>query len=121
MAFELSGKLIEKYNEQQVTDKFKKREFVIEKNEAGFVDHVKFQLVQDKTGLIEPFALGDEIKVSFNIRGNKWNDNYFVNLQAWRLEKVGQQETAPPQTGDQSPLPKEEDLPAMDDTDDLPF
>jgi len=28
--------------------------------------------------------------VSFNLRGNEWNGKYFTNLQAWRLESMGQ-------------------------------
>ena len=41
MAFEITGKLIEKYNEVQVSDTFKKREFVIEKQENNFTDFIK--------------------------------------------------------------------------------
>ncbi len=129
MNFEISGKIIEIYDEVQISDRFKKREFVIEKNESGFTDQVKFQLVQDKTPLITNFSKGDEVSVSFNIRGNKWKDTYFVNLQAWRIQPAGQggnmpphhQSTAPPPPAEQDdPGPGEEPPPAGED-DDLPF
>lgn len=126
MSFELSGKVIEKYNTVQVSDRFKKREFVIEKTESNggmeFTDHVKFQLTQDRCNLIDNIELNDEVKVNFNIRGNKWERdgkvNYFTNLDAWRIEKV---QANQPDSND-APPPSLDDLPsASDEPDDLPF
>lgn len=131
MAFELTGKLIEKFDTQQVSEKFKKREFVIEKedNNGGmvFVDTIKFQLTQDRCNLLDPFSLHDDIKISFNIKGNKWErdgkTNYFTNLDAWRIEAGGATEA--PQTqgaGEATEFPTKEPFAAADsDTDDLPF
>jgi hypothetical protein len=53
---------------------------------------VKFQSVQDKTTIIDKVNIGDEIKVSFNIKGSKWEKegkvNYITNLDAWRIEQI---------------------------------
>ena len=118
MNFELTGKLIEKFDEVQISDKFKKRDFVVEKTENNFTEQIKFQSVQDKTSLVESFNIGDEIKVHFNIKGNKWKDNYFVNLQAWRIE--GSAGDTPMQ--DTPPTFTEEDMPPPPaEADDLPF
>lgn len=120
MSYELTGKILEIFPEQQVTEKFKKREFVIETENNGFTDQVKMQLIQDKTPIIEAFATSDEVKVSFNIRGNKWKDNYFVNLQAWRIEKLSESTGNTP--ADMPPAPGIDDLPPLpDEGDDLPF
>lgn len=120
MNYELTGTLIEIFEEKQVTERFKKREFVIETVENNFTDVIKFQLVQDKTNLIDGFQKGDKVKVAFNIRGNKWKDNYFVNLQAWKLEKQGNVQASAPSG---APPPTEQDLPPLPDEgeDDLPF
>ena len=124
MSFEISGKLIEKYNTIQVSDRFKKREFVIERTESNggmdFTDHIKFQLIQDRCNLVEDFNVMDEIKVNFNIRGNKWERdgkvNYFTNLDAWRIEKVQND------MGSMPPPPSMGDVPPpSDEPDDLPF
>ena len=96
MAFEITGKVIEIYPVIQVSDKFRKREFVIEKKEAGgaavFVDYLKFQLLQDKCDLINESFLHEEIRIFFNLKGNKWERdgkiNYFTNLDAWKVEKI---------------------------------
>lgn len=126
MSFEITGKVIEVYNTIQVNDRFKKREFVIERTESNggmeFTDHIKFQLTQDRCNLVENVGLMDEVKVNFNIRGNKWERdgkvNYFTNLDAWRIEKV-----QPNQAGDNmAPPPSLDDIPPIsDEPDDLPF
>jgi hypothetical protein len=127
MAFEITGKVIEIAPVNQVSDKFKKREFVIEKKEAGgsavFIDYIKFQLVQDKCDLINESFMNEEVRIMFNIKGNKWERdgkvNYFTNLDAWKVERVQQggnntQGGIPPQAA--------EDIPAdVNDLDDLPF
>jgi len=126
MAFEITGKIIDISPVNQVSDKFKKREFVIEKKETGgaavFIDYIKFQLVQDKCDLINESLLNEEVKIWFNLKGNKWERdgkiNYFTNLDAWKVEKVSQQGR------DQNVTThtKLEDIPPeIDDLSDLPF
>jgi single-strand DNA-binding protein len=96
MQFELEGTLVEKFETQRVSEKFQKREFVVEQreNRSGydFQELIKFQLVQDKCDLINDFELGQNVSVSFNIRGRKWEKegkvNYFTNLEAWRISSA---------------------------------
>jgi hypothetical protein len=126
MAFEITGKVIEIYPMVQVSDKFRKREFVIEKKEAGgtavFIDFLKFQLVQDKCDLINESFLQEEIKIWFNLKGNKWERdgkiNYFTNLDAWKIEKVSA--TGGAQNNFQN-KPLEDIPPENDELSDLPF
>ena len=122
MNFEINGKVIVKDDTQQISDRFKKREFVIEvENERNseWNDFIKFQLTQDRCDLLEPISLNEEIKVSFNIRGRKWEKdgkvNYFSNLEAWRIEKV-QSEAVP-----EMPEFTADDIPPAPEEDDLPF
>jgi hypothetical protein len=96
MSYELTGKLLEKFETIQRTETFKIREFVVEKSEEingkTITNFIKFQSVQDKTAIIDRINVGDEIKVHFNIRGSKWNKDgrvsYFNNLDAWRIEQI---------------------------------
>jgi hypothetical protein len=133
MSFEITGQLFEKFETQKVSDRFQKREFVllVEENNAGriFTDHIKFQLIQDKCDLIDPFNTNDEIKVSFNLKGNKWEKNgqisYFTNLDAWRVESGTAQSSGGSDSSSETPFPMEEPVSnapdATPDTDDLPF
>ena len=96
MSYDITGKLVAKFDTVQRTETFKTREFAIEKSEdiGGRIitNFVKFQCTQDRTTMLDRFNIGDDIKVQFNIKGTKWNkngvDNYITNLDAWRIETV---------------------------------
>ncbi|MBC6989729.1 MULTISPECIES: DUF3127 domain-containing protein [Hymenobacter] len=142
MAYEATGRLHEIFDEQQVSEKFRKREFVLEVVEGQYPEHIKFQLVQDKTALIDSYKVGDEVKVTFNLRGRGFNKNgqmlYFTNLEAWKLEAASgggassgggsysNQQAAPaprqPQANQNPNLRAQPAAPiASDDDNDLPF
>ncbi len=132
MNFEIQGTLIVKNDTQVISDRFKKREFVIEKKESSpngfeFVDTIKFQLTQDKCNLLDSYELGNDINVAFNIRGNKWEKNgqtsYFVNLDAWKIEAASAAGASAPQASSSStpPPPPAGDAPAEEEFGDLPF
>lgn len=117
MVFELSGKIIEKFDTQQMNEKFQKRDFVLEvtTNYSGnqFSDFIKFQLVQDKCSILDLLKNNDYVKVSFNIKGRKWekdgNINYFNTLDAWRIEKIEDYNLKP--FDDNMVVPDESDAP----------
>jgi hypothetical protein len=125
MAFEVTGKIIDILPVNKVNDKFRKREFVIEKKETGassvFVDYIKFQLTQDKCDLINESFMNEEVKVSFNLRGTKWEKEgrtgYFTNLDVWKIERTtssGRDQEIPPHASF-------EEIPPENDASDLPF
>jgi hypothetical protein len=135
MNFEINGRLADKFETQVISDRFQKREFVLEIKSTGangfeFVDFVKFQTTQDKCSLLDQFSIDDMVKVSFNLRGRKWEKegqiSYFTNLEAWRIEKMesessGSSDDSLSSTPDQdAPFPNEP--PEVDPgIDDLPF
>lgn len=122
MSFEVEGKLIKKYDTENKTGTFQAREFVIEVMSGNYPQFVKFQLVQDRCSLIDPFEEGEDIKVHFDLRGREWQGKYFTNLNAWRLEKVSAQATsAPPADTGDGFFPSEGDEPTSAADDDLPF
>ena len=98
MNLELIGKLHRKYDAQTVSEKFTKREFVVELadeiNGSTFYNYAAMQLINAKCAMLDQFKEGDMVKVSFNIKGKLWIDKkdgkekerYFSNLDAWRIE-----------------------------------
>ena len=119
-SFEIKGKVLVIDDTVTISEKFKKRDFVIEvENERNseWNDFIKFQLTQDRVDLIEPIKLGQEINVSFNIKDRKWEKdgkvNYFSNLEAWRISAVVQedyfqgnnQQESTPEPPEESDLP----------------
>lgn len=104
MSFEINGRLAEKFETQKVSDRFQKREFVLEIKSTGatgyeFVDFIKFQSTQDKCSLLDQVNIDDSVKVSFNLKGRKWEKDgqvsYFTNLEAWRIEKLSNESGEP--------------------------
>lgn len=97
---ETTGILKAKSDTEKVSDKFQKREFVLT-TEAGtpYPQHVSFQLTQDKCAILDQHAVGAELKVHFNLRGREWSGpqgvKYFNTLEAWKIEVVGAQTSAP--------------------------
>ena len=120
MAFQVDGKLHKIFDTEQKSEKFRAREFVIEVDDGKYPQMIKFQLTQDKCELIDDHNEGDGLTVHFNLRGREWNDRYFTNLDAWRIESAdGAQPAAP--TGN-----PEADYPELTSTrddfkDDIPF
>ena len=104
MSFELEGKLIEKFDTVVVSDKFQKREFVLEteENNGGnvYTQNIKFQLVQNKCSELDASNVGEVVRVHFNLQGRKWEKDgkvsFFNSLGAWRIEKVDSE--TPPQS-----------------------
>lgn len=98
MQLEVTGKLIQKYDTVQVSEKFKKREFVMELSEdingQTYTNYGKFQAVQTRCEALDRFNVGDTIKVSFNIKGQSYVDKkdgstkYISNLDSWKIELV---------------------------------
>ena len=96
MSYELTGKLVAKFDTVQRTESFKTREFAVEKSDEikgkTILNYVKFQCVQDKTSMVDSVNIGDNVKVLFNIKGSKWEKegktNYITNLDAWKIEQL---------------------------------
>jgi hypothetical protein len=125
MSYEITGKLVAKFDIVQRTETFKTREFVIEKTEdingRAITNYVKFQCVQDKTAMPDKYNMGDEVKVMFNIKGTKWTkdgkENFITNLDAWRMETMKlSADTDMPPASDYNDIP-----PASEEVDELPF
>ena len=90
MSFDITGKMIAKYDTEKKSEKFSVRDFVIEVNEGQYPQFVKFQMTNDRCSLIDPYNVGDTIKVHFDLRGREWQGKYFTNLNAWRIENPAQ-------------------------------
>ena len=92
---EVIGIIKAKFDTQVVSERFKKRDFVLTVEPGSpYPQHVSFQLVQDKVSLVDNFAIGEEVKVLFNLKGREWvspqgETKYFNTIDAWRIEKVG--------------------------------
>jgi len=107
------------------TNGFKKRELVVT-TEEQYPQHIMIEFVQDKTDLLNNFQVGQNVKISINLKGREWinpqgETKYFNSIQGWRVENIqeGAQGTMPPVAPTEAFAPAN-DL-NEDDHDDLPF
>jgi len=127
MSFDLTGKIVAKFDTIQRSATFKTREFVVETNEdingRTITNFVKFQTVQDRTAILDRFNIGDTVKVHFNIKGSRWEKNgqtnYITNLDAWRIEQLSMSQGGHSVDGPPSFSPDPESQQGV--ADDLPF
>src|SRR5690554_1725564 len=123
---EIRGKVHEIGQVQNVTETFKKRDLIVAYAEnPQFVEYIRFEATQDRVSIFDNLAIGDEVEVSFNLRGRPWTNKegvttYFNSLVAWRVTKLAN-------TPQQAQAPGQMDMPPVDisssgaDDDDLPF
>ena len=123
-SFETTGTIHVINDTQQVNDTFKKREFVLEVQDGNYPQYIKFQIVQDKTTLLDNYQVGQQVKVLFNIRGREFtrksdgSKDYWLNLDCWRIEAAG----APAgQDTDYSQIQPASAPGGAADSDDVPF
>ena len=93
--YKFQGKIKVINDIQEISEKFKKREFVVTDTSSMYPQDVMFQSVQDKCAMLDGYSVEDEVEVSFNLRGREWTSpdgvvKYFNTLDAWRIEKMGQ-------------------------------
>ena len=123
-SFELTGTLKVLEDLQTFASGFTKREFVIEIPDGKYPQMVKFEVVRDKISQLDQVSIGDELKITFDIRGNEYKGRYYVNLNAWKIEggsgagsggNGGSQEDPPPGAFDNSldneTEPTDDDIP----------
>lgn len=103
---------------------FRKREMVVTTDEQ-YPQMIMVEFIQDKCDLLNNFNVGDDVKVSINLRGREWVNpegeaKYFNSIQGWRIEKVqvGGAEPVPPvEAGGFEPATNVSE----EEADDLPF
>jgi hypothetical protein len=131
--FKISGTIKVKNDTVQVSEKFSKREFVLTDNSGPYEQHISFQATQDKCSLLDPLNVGDQVEVSFNLKGREWTSpqgdiKYFNTIEAWRIEKAqaGGIPAGGPSNMNLDPIPSptqnySDPLNSSSEDDDLPF
>jgi len=105
---------------------FRKREVVVT-TEEQYPQHILVEFVQDKCDLLNTYTVGQDVKISINLRGREWTNpqgevKYFNAIQGWRIENLQAAEG----NADIPPVPPIDAFEPADnindeDHDDLPF
>jgi hypothetical protein len=135
MGIEATGKLHTIFETKQVSERFTKREFVIEMTDnPKYPQTVLFQLTGDRCSQLDGMSVGDAVRIDFSLRGREWRNpqgevKYFNSLDVWKIEPMranvsqggrrGGNNAYVPRDSDAPPVRNDEPRPG--DVDDIPF
>ncbi len=96
MGIEATGKLHTIFETKQVSERFSKREFVIEMTDnPKYPQTVLFQLTGDRCAQLDGLSVGDHVSIEFSLRGREWRSpsgevKYFNSLDVWKVVPASQ-------------------------------
>ena len=90
-----------------INDKFSVREFVVTTPDAKYPQDILFQTINDKMDVLESLGVGQQVEVSYNVRGREFNGRYYNTLDAWKIEVTGSK----PSQASTQPIELDDDLP----------
>lgn len=95
MAYDSKGTIRVIGDTQKVSEKFSKRPFVVEIPDGKYPQLVEFQLTGDRCSVLDDFRVGDEVRVTWNLRGREWKKpggetRYFNSCDVWKLERTSE-------------------------------
>jgi single-stranded DNA-binding protein len=96
MGIEATGKLHTIYDTKQVSERFSKREFVLELTDnPKYPQVVLFQLTGDRCAQLDGLQVGDMVRIDFSLRGREWRSpqgevKYFNSLDVWKVEPASE-------------------------------
>ena len=112
MTYELTGKIKLIQEEQTFASGFNKREMVVTVDDGRYPQDINLEFVKDKISLLDGLEPGQEVTVSFDIRGREYNGRYYNNLQGWKVVAAdGDTPDEPAPQGDEPPPMGDEDIP----------
>lgn len=100
--YKIEGTIKNVGSEQIVSEKFKKREIVLEVADGKYPQFIKLEFVQNNCTFLDGFASGENVEISFSIKGREWMDRngqaqYFNTLQGFSIKRAGETPAPSPQ------------------------
>ena len=117
MAYDLTGKIKLIQDVKKFDSGFTKREMVVIVEDGKYPQEINLEFVQDKIALLDALQPGQEVTVSFDIRGREYNGRYFNNLQGWKITSPDESQSMP----HYEDIPPPHAAPGGIEDDDIPF
>ena len=104
-ALKITGRITAIGDIQDFASGFRKRSFAVKEDlpEDKYPQTIGMEFVKDKCLVLEQYEIGDLVTVHANLRGSEYNGRHYVNLQAWKIVKDGQEERRTDQGGAKPP------------------
>ncbi|MDD5704657.1 MAG: DUF3127 domain-containing protein [Kiritimatiellae bacterium] len=106
MSYEMTGTVKKVCDAQTFASGFTKREFVLTTEDDRYPQDIAIACIKDGCAQLDGIQAGERLRVAFRIRGREYNGRYFVNLEAYKLERLdggASDEAAAPAGGNDEP------------------
>ena len=85
----VTGKIHNVGTLRKVSEKFKSKDVVL-LTEDKFPQYITIQFTQDKTDLVSQEDIGENVEISINLRGRRWESpqgeiKYFNTIEGWQI------------------------------------
>jgi hypothetical protein len=97
----VQGKIVMIGETNVISDKFKKRDVVIEHGDnPQYLQNCIFECHQDKVSILDNVKVGDHVSVEFNLHGRAWKNKegetrYFNTLACWKIASSATKDITP--------------------------
>lgn len=81
----LKGTIKLMYETQIFDSGFSKREIVLE-TQGEYPQPIKIEFIKDNVAKLDNFTQGSAVEISIDIRGNEYNDKFYVNIVGWQIK-----------------------------------
>ena len=111
--FKFKGIAYKVGNVETISEKFRKREFVVTDGASQYPQYIPFTFVNDKCDLLDSIAEGQEVEVSFSLKGREWTSpqgqvKFFSTIEGFAISAQG---SAPAPVSTNTTSVSDEDLP----------
>ena len=78
---------------QEITEKFKKQEIILQTINGEYSQHIKIQFTQKRIDILQGFKIGDNVECSINLTGKLYKnkegkEDCFTSVDCWKIKKV---------------------------------
>lgn len=99
--FKYKGVVYNVGNLEVISEKFSKRELVLTDGAEQYPQFISFTFVKDKCALLDSVGSGQEVEVSFSLKGREWVNpkdgqvKFFNTVEGFAISSIGNPAFAP--------------------------
>lgn len=99
--FKYKGVVYKVGNLEVISEKFSKRELVLTDGAEQYPQFISFTFVKDKCALLDSVGSGQEVEVSFSLKGREWVNpkdgqvKFFNTVEGFAISSIGNPAFAP--------------------------
>lgn len=88
---EIIGKVYFKSEVESIGTNQMPKQILVVQTDAEYPQKLPVEFIKDKVSLLDNLQIGQEVKVSVNVRGNEYQDKngvtrFGLSFQGWRIE-----------------------------------